>query len=348
MPAGARLGTAWKDVLAHADRVCEGHFDLLGHRGLSFGHPIDWHLDPVSGRRSPRVHWSRLNPLDPLVVGDSKVVWELNRHQWLVHLGQAYRLTGDERYAVVSAGHLRAWMSANPPGVGINWASSLEAALRIIAWCWTLHLFRQAPEFSGWLFRELARWIVIHALHVERYLSYYFSPNTHLTGEALGLFYVGVLFPEHERAARWRELSTRILVEESARQIHADGVYFEQSTYYQRYTVEIYLHFLILAARNGLAVPPVVAERVQSMLDFLLSVRHPNGSMPQIGDSDGGWILPLQLRDGRRCPRGVFDGSGLLSEARLCVGRGGALARHLMVAGTARPRGDGVARARPA
>ena len=110
VPAGARLGTAWKDVLAQADRLCEGHFDLLGYRGLSFGHPIDWHLDPVSGRRSPRVHWSRLNPLDPLVVGDSKVVWELNRHQWLVHLGQAYRLTGDERYAVVAAGHLRAWM----------------------------------------------------------------------------------------------------------------------------------------------------------------------------------------------------------------------------------------------
>ena len=29
---------------------------------------------------------------------DSKVVWELNRHQWLVRLGQAYQLTGDERY----------------------------------------------------------------------------------------------------------------------------------------------------------------------------------------------------------------------------------------------------------
>src|SRR5712692_10814799 len=51
-----------------------GRFDLLGYRGLDFGAPIDWHLDPISGRRSPRVHWSWLDPLDRAQVGDSKVV----------------------------------------------------------------------------------------------------------------------------------------------------------------------------------------------------------------------------------------------------------------------------------
>ncbi len=55
--------------------------------------------------------------------------------------------------------------------------------------------------------------IWLHAAHVKRYLSYYFSPNTHLTGEALGLFYAGVLFREFADAARWRELGARILVD---------------------------------------------------------------------------------------------------------------------------------------
>ena len=32
--------------------------------------------------------------------------------------------------------------------------------------------------------------------HVERHLSYYFSPNTHLTGEALALYVVGTALPE--------------------------------------------------------------------------------------------------------------------------------------------------------
>jgi hypothetical protein len=43
---------------------------------------------------------------------------------------------------------------------------------------------------------------------------------------------------------------------ESRRQITADGVHFEQSTCYQRYTIDIYLHFLLLAARNGIACRP--------------------------------------------------------------------------------------------
>jgi hypothetical protein len=37
---------------------------------------------------------------------------------------------------------------------------------------------------------------------------------------------------------------------------------FEQATYYHRYTVDIYLHALILADRNGLAVPAAMRDRL--------------------------------------------------------------------------------------
>jgi len=302
----AQMPDARDDAVRIADAACQGRFDVLGHRRLSFGDPVDWHLDPTSGRRPRCVHWSRLNPLDAATVGDSKVVWELNRHQWLVGLGQAYQLTGDERYADAFTSYVRDWMRANHPGMGINWASSLEVALRLIAWCWALSLFRRSARLCPELFVEMLGGIRAHASHVERYLSYYFAPNTHLTGEALGLFYAGILFPELRRARRWRELGARILAEQSARQVLPDGVYFEQSTCYQRYTVEIYLHFLILAARNGRAVPAAVGERVQRMLDFLLALRRPDGSIPQIGDADGGWLLPLASRPPDDF-RGVFS-----------------------------------------
>jgi hypothetical protein len=294
-----------KQVFAYTDAVCEGRFDLLGYRGLFFGDPVDWHLDPVSGRRATLVHWSRINPLDSVTVGDSKVVWELNRHQWLVYLGQAYRMTGDERYAEAFAGYIREWLQTNPPGVGINWASSLEVALRLISWCWALLLFRRAKALSPELFLCLVEGIGAHAMHVEKYLSYYFAPNTHLTGEALGLFYAGVVFPELRSAGHWRELGSRILVDQIQRQVLPDGVYFEQSTCYQRYTVEIFLHFLILAARSGVAVPAAVGDRVQRLLDFLLALRRPDGTLPQIGDADGGWLLPLAPRFPDDC-RGIF------------------------------------------
>ncbi len=291
-----RLSSIRDDATAVAESACRGRFDLLGYRGLSFGDPIDWHLDPVSGRRAPFVHWSQLDPLDPDEVGDSKVVWELNRHQWLVRLGQAYWLTADERYAERFVTSIREWMRANPPGVGINWASSLEVALRMISWCWALFLFRESKMLSPVFFLSLLGGIRAHASHIERYLSYYFAPNTHLTGEALGLFYAGVVFPELRSAERWRALGAQILVKQNDQQVLPDGVYFEQSTCYQRYTVEIYLHFLMLAARNGVTVPAFISERVQRMLDFLLAVRHGDGSIPKIGDADGGWLLPLASR----------------------------------------------------
>lgn len=301
----ARTPGAREPVVAQAESSCRGRFDLLGYSQLCFGDPVDWHLDPVSGRRSPLVHWSRIDPLDPEMVGDSKVVWELNRHQWFIGLGQAYRYTADERYAEIFAIRVRAWMQANPPGTGINWASSLEVAVRLISWCWALFLFRDSRALSAEVSLEMRAWIRAHALHVERYLSYYYSPNTHLTGEALGLFYAGALLPESRETERWRKLGARILAEQIERQVFPDGVYFEQSTCYQRYTTEIYLHFLILAARLGFAVPDVVGERVQRMLDFLQAISLPDGSMPQIGDNDGGSLLPLV----RRAPddlRGVF------------------------------------------
>lgn len=329
--------TADDRLLATADAICGGRFDFLGYRRLSYGDPVDWHLDPVSRRRAPLVHWSRIDPLDAQVVGDAKVIWELSRHQWLVRLGQAYMLTRDERYADTFGARVREWLGANPPGFGINWVSSLELALRVIAWSWALVLFRGSRTLSAELFAAMLESAVAHATHVERYLSHYYSPNTHLTGEALGLFYAGVVFSDLRAAPRWRALGHRILVQESARQVLSDGVHFERATCYQRYTAEIYLHFCLLAARNGLAVPTAVVERLESLLDFLLAVRRPDGSMPQIGDADGGWLLPLAARSPDDL-RGVFaTAAALLRRPEHAWAAGGAAPEPLWLIGSPEP-----------
>src|SRR5262249_20373968 len=151
------------------------------------------------------------------------------------------RLTGNEWYARTFVQDVRAWIRANPPGVGINWASSLEVALRLMSWCWALMLLRASSASSPELFLDMLVAIRAHASHVERYLSHYLAANTPLTGEALGLFFGGFLFPDLREAPRWRALGARILLQQLERQVLPDGVYFEQSTCYQRYTVETYL-----------------------------------------------------------------------------------------------------------
>jgi hypothetical protein len=125
---------------ARADRALGGRFDLLGFRGLWFGNPIDWRLDPTTGVRAPDRHWSDIDYLDPLVVGDHKVVWELGRHQSLLLLAQAWFCTGESRYADACAALVAGFLDANPPKRGVHWASSLELAFRCITWTWVLAL----------------------------------------------------------------------------------------------------------------------------------------------------------------------------------------------------------------
>ncbi len=282
--------------IERAEKAIEGKFDLLGFQDLDFGAEVDWHFEPISGRRSPRKHWKQFDELDAKETGDKKIIWELNRHQHFFDFGVAFWLTGDERYAQTFAGHLDGWMRENPPGIGVNWFSSLEIAFRAISWIWAFQFFKDSESFTPELFQKAVKFLYLHGWHLEKYLSTYYSPNTHLTGEALGLYYLGTQLPFLERAAHWRKLGEEILFAELDRQILDDGVYFEQSTWYARYTADFYTHFLILKTLNADETSAELQEKlevkIQSLLDFLMYITRPDGTTPLIGDDDGGRILP--------------------------------------------------------
>ena len=282
-------------VIARADSALQGRFTLLGLGELDVGLPIDWHRDPVAGVRGPLWHWSRIPYLDPAAVGDHKRVWELNRQQWLVTLAQAWHLTNDDRYAQGAAGALLSWMDANPPKFGVNWSSSLELAFRAISWFWSLRLLGQSSPMDNALVQRMVGHLLVSARHIERNLSTYFSPNTHLTGEALALLYAGLELGDFADARRWRETGRRILLEQLERHVRADGTYMEQSSWYHRYTFDFYTHFLLLERANGVDRPQV-HDAVRRLGELLLWISRPDGSLPLIGDDDGGRLLFL---DGR-------------------------------------------------
>ena len=284
------------ETITSANHISEGTFSLLGLGEIKIGREIDWHLEPISGKRTPLIHWSQLNYLDSAVAGDKKITWELNRHQYFLTLGRAYWLTGDERYAEVFVSHISSWMDQNPPKLGINWASSLEIAFRSISWLWALQFFDDSPSVNADLLLRMLKFLYLNASHLETYLSTYFSPNTHLTGEALGLFYIGLLFPEFKDAERWRELGLEILISQLPRHVKADGVYFEQSSYYHRYTVDFYLHLTLLLRSNGIELPRELEPKVELLLDHLMYITRPDGTTPFFGDDDGGRLVMLDNR----------------------------------------------------
>ena len=333
------------EAVERARRITQGCFSLLGFDDLSFGDPVDWHLEPVSRKRAPLAHWSRINYLDAQVLGDKKITWELNRHQYFQTLGRAYWLTGDELFARTFAAHLAGWMDANPPKLGINWASSLEVAFRSMAWLWALHLFKDSASLTPALYLRALKFLHLHARHLETYLSTYFSPNTHLTGEALGLFHLGLLLPEFRRAARWRDLGASVLTSELERQVRNDGTYFEQTTYYARYTADFYTHFLLLARANDFKLEARVERKLAALVEFLMFATRPDGRAPLFGDDDGGrlaWLDDTPRDDFRPA---LSTAAALFSRPDFKSVAGRAFEETLWLAGPAglpsgRPSGD--------
>ncbi|HXK03281.1 MAG TPA: alginate lyase family protein, partial [Verrucomicrobiae bacterium] len=125
-----------------------------------------------------------------------------------------------------------------------------------------------------------------HGRFLELNLSIYFSPNTHLLGEAVALHALGTWFPEWPRSRRWRETGGRITAEEMQRQVRDDGCHFEQSIYYHVYALDFFLLHRVLAGGSA-----GYDERLQRMAEFLQAVMGPSGMLPLIGDDDGGRLF---------------------------------------------------------
>jgi hypothetical protein len=335
-----RFPLAAAHASARADRIVGDRFDILGYEGLDFSTPaaaIDWHYDPVHKRRAPRSWWSRVRYLDP-AIGDHKIIWELNRHQHFLALGRAAWLTGRTRYRTAFIRQLEAWLRDNPPLVGVNWASMLELAFRSLSWVWALHLFVEAPApvdaavaaadpgpipsaGHGDGDERATPWLVDMLLglerqlsHVERNLSLYFSPNTHLTGEALALYVAGRALPELTSAGRWADIGRRVLLDEIERQIAADGGHRERSTHYQRYTLDFYSLALAMARVTDDACADRFAETVDRLAFALRVLADPDGRVPAIGDDDGGALFPI-------CGRPPDDVRDSLATADALLGR---------------------------
>jgi hypothetical protein len=288
-----RMPDQTASILERAEKICRHRFDLLGYRDLDYGKDIDWHSDRVHGKRAPLDPWYKIPYLDFNAVGDAKVTWELNRHQHLVTLAKAYRLTDDRRFAAELIDQRQHWQRANPYPRGINWTSSLEVAMRSLSWLWVYYFLEGTPAMTPEIREQWLRAMSLSGRHIERYLSTYFSPNTHLLGEAVALFFIGTICPELPSASRWKQRGWDILLRESARQVRADGFYFEQSTYYHVYALDFLLHARVLASLNAMPFPVEYDRRLEQMLDALMVLCRA-GVPSRWGDDDGGRVFDPQ------------------------------------------------------
>ena len=133
-------------IVQAADRICEHSFDLLGSGVVKLGWPIDWHSDFKTGHRwNPGQYHAEIRPASYPGGYDLKVPWELSRCQHFPWLGQAYWLTGNEKYTREFRAEVEDWIQQNTPDYGVNWACSMDIAIRAVNWLWGYAFFQSSP-----------------------------------------------------------------------------------------------------------------------------------------------------------------------------------------------------------
>jgi hypothetical protein len=290
--------------VAAAERIAAGRLDVFAMPDVDLGSPPRWNRDPKTGIEAPLDFGKTLDYRDAARVGDCKYLWEPNRHLQLVTLAQAYRLTGDIKYALALRTQLDSWFAACPYRLGPNWSSALEAGLRLINWAlaWQLLGGVECKAFAGpdgEAFRD--RWLTSvyqHAEFVSGHYSLHSSANNHLIGELAGVVTAALAWPHWDRSQVWLREAHAMLEREALLQNAPDGVNREQAVSYQQWELDLLLLPLLAAEANGHAFSPEYRARVEAMLVYVASIIDVGGNVPMFGDADDGYVVRLDPRDG--------------------------------------------------
>lgn len=281
-----------KQHFAVADAALQNRFDAFGLQ-VGFDAEIDWQLDPVTKAGWPKRFWGDICFRDRSF-GGVKFVWEYNRLYFLFSLGLCYRLSRDRRYADKICHIIRSWLAANPYPVGVNWASGIEAGVRLTNLVWALS-FLADYDFAEKDLQDINCFVWQHARHLKRYPSRFSSANNHLLAEAFGLFVAGLYFPHLPGADKWLAQGRKVLEEEAGRQILQDGGSFEYSTTYLAFVLDFFLLYRHMCQVCGLSWGQMIDQRLQSACSFIDSIMDQDFHVPNIGDQDSAVLVGLGL-----------------------------------------------------
>jgi len=285
-------------LIKSAQQIVEAHcWPLLGFGEKCFGKDaIDWKRDPLSGFNWPLEYHGDIN-LIRNDGSDARVIWELNRLAHFITLGRAYTITNDERFSVEFFSQLGSWRTQNPVARGVNWNCAMEVALRAMNLLAAFTLFLRAPQMDEQTLKELLRVFDSHGAHIKRNLEFSsIATSNHYLADVTGLLWIGVMLPELQAAAEWREFGLRELLSEMDKQTLADGADYEASTGYHRLKVELYLYSFVLCHLNGIEIAERYWTKLRAMISYMAAYLRPDGRAPLIGDTDSGQVLPIVRR----------------------------------------------------
>jgi Heparinase II/III-like protein/Heparinase II/III N-terminus len=312
LPGGVR-----QEVIATAEELLAGRWELLGAVRRDMEHP-DWFFDPVTGRRAPQFDYCfNVNHRSEDVTGNVKQVWELSRMHHVTILAAAFALSGDDRYAVRAAAHLRSWWAQNPFLSGVHWTSGIETGVRLIAWVWVRRLL------DGWdgaaeLFERnpvaLAQ-IWWHQYYLASFRSRGSSANNHVIAEAAGLLVAALAFDWFAESSSWSQTAAGVLERELTNNTFPSGVNREMAFEYHGLVTELAVVAAVEADWFGRPLSRDAWTLLNRMFDVVAATMDVKHRPPRQGDGDSGRALVLDPPTSERSAGLLAIGESVLGAA---------------------------------
>jgi len=285
------------EAVPETERILNGELKFFHHTWQEVGFPPDWKRDPVSGSvLSASQHWSRLSDDGS---SDIKFIWEASRFGMTYTLARAYASNRDERYPEAFWNLIDSWAKSNPPNRGPNWMDGQECALRLIAWTFGMHAFKDSPASTPERIARLVSMIAVHAERIDKNTGFALSTRgNHAITEAVGLWLAGMTFPELRHAEKYLSKGGRLLESEATYQLFPDGTYSMYSLNYHRFVLQLYLYVMRLSEINRVPFSGRLRDAISGSLTFFSQlIDLTTGEMPVFGSNDGAQAFALNACD---------------------------------------------------
>lgn len=283
------VGSARK-LINSANRIIEGEYSVFSKTILEEARIPDWSKDYLSdqgGGESPLAKTQRHF--------DIKDIWELNRLQFLPTLGLAFLLTKERKYVESIKSTLQDWIRKNPVHSRPNWDSAMEVALRSVSIVITLSMMRDEVEKDEGFLKSVSKSLFEHGVFVwcNLEIGVFGTKSNHFFSDLLGLLVLGLTFREMKIGEQWSRYALSELENGIQKQVDDDGVYFEHSTSYHRFVLEIFAYSYLIGKHNDVTFSKNYENRLEKMFEFVWHYIRPDGLAAQAGDADDGRVFIL-------------------------------------------------------
>lgn len=259
-------------IISQAEAVCENSFLFIGKWNMertikahTFQDKIIWDFTPN---------------------GDLEWTFVLNRHDFLIELGQGYYLTKNKKYLKAFERLMNDWIDNNPLNeitVHSAWRS-IEAGIRCLNWAKALSYV--IFDINDETLRKMMEALKLHADYIiqnQRDLS--LVTNWSII-EFSGLYVCANQFAFTEACAHWRDLSLQKVLAAVSVQLYSDGMHREQSSTYHQEVLQCLKQMVLSDRLCGISSDQKLKDMMFEMANATIKVLKPDGHQPLKGDSD--------------------------------------------------------------